>query len=164
MTTTPAAVFGEAFWSGRPETNFAAGSKILTQGERTGRLIVLTSGEALVERDGTPIAVVSEPGSILGEMSLLLDAPHAATVTALCDCRAVVIENGGAVIKSDQRAILAVTKLLARRLDALTGYLADLKKQYAGDDDHVAMVHDVLGCLCQHQSRPFEAGSDRERV
>ncbi len=155
---------GEAFWSGRPETAFAAGSTILTQGETTGRLFVLTGGEVLIERDGAPIAVISEPGAILGEMSLLLDAPHAATVKAVSDCRAVVIENGGAIIKSDPRAIMAVSKLLARRLDALTGYLADLKKQYAGSDEHFAMVHDVLGCLCTHQSRPFEAGSDREHT
>ena len=59
---------------------FPAGHVLVPQGGKLGKLFVLREGEVEVDRDGTHISSVSQAGSIFGEMSLLLDMPHSATV------------------------------------------------------------------------------------
>jgi len=52
--------------------------------------------------------------------------------------------------------------MLAGRLVDATSYLADLKHQYAGRDDHLGMVDAVLESLMQQQGRQEPAGTGRE--
>ena len=59
-----------------------AGAILLEEQERTGRLFGLIEGQVEVLRGNTQIALIKEPGSIFGEMSMLLDLPHTATVKA----------------------------------------------------------------------------------
>ena len=63
----------------------AAGTEVLHEGGRTGHLYVLIEGRLDVIRGDTVVASLSEPGAVLGEMSVLLDAPHTATVRAAAD-------------------------------------------------------------------------------
>ena len=51
---------------------------------------------------------------------------------------------------------------LARRLDTISGYLVDLRRQY-GDHGNLGMLDAVLESLRHHQVRASEPGSDRER-
>jgi len=46
-----------------------------------------------------------------------------------------------------------VARLLARRLNAVTTYLVDLKRQYEDRDDHLGMVDEVLESLLQLQTK-----------
>jgi hypothetical protein len=55
-----------------------------------------------------------------------------------------------------------VAELLAQRLNSVTGYLADLKRQYEDHDDHLGMVDEVLETLTHQQADRFEVGSDRD--
>jgi hypothetical protein len=52
--------------------------------------------------------------------------------------------------------------MLAQRLDVMTGYLVDLRRQYADRGDHLGMLDTVLDSLRHHQRRAVEPGSERE--
>jgi len=58
-----------------------AGTEVLHEGGRTGHLYVLIEGRLDVVKGDTVVATLTEPGAVLGEMSVLLDQPHTATVT-----------------------------------------------------------------------------------
>ena len=61
----------------------APGMELIAQGGRTGQLYVLREGELEVLRDGRHITTIKTPGSVIGEMSVLLGAPQTATVRAV---------------------------------------------------------------------------------
>jgi hypothetical protein len=58
-----------------------AGTVIIRQGTPGDRLYVIADGEVEVTRDGWPVATLGS-GDYVGEISLLRDTPHNATVTA----------------------------------------------------------------------------------
>ena len=68
---------------GLPERKFAKGETLLEEGKRAGLLYILVTGTVEVVKGETQINTVGEPGAFFGEMSVLLDAPHTATVRAL---------------------------------------------------------------------------------
>lgn len=135
---------------------------LLTEGVRSGRLYVLASGTVEVVRGETRVAVVSEPGSIFGEMSVLLDVPHTATVLTLSPVTVYAFDNAGEFLKSDPEIALVVARLLAQRLNTATTYLVDLKRQYAGQGNHLGMVSEVLASLLHQPDTDFKPGSDRQ--
>jgi len=67
---------------GVPRKDFAPGTILLSEGETSGRLYILAEGSVEVLRGDTQVAVLGEPGSVFGEMSVLLNRPHTATVRA----------------------------------------------------------------------------------
>jgi CRP/FNR family transcriptional regulator, cyclic AMP receptor protein len=140
----------------------AAGTVLMPEGARTGYIHVLAAGQVEVMRGDTRVAVVSEPGSVFGEMSLLLDIPHTATVRALTDCSVYSYDDAAAFLRSDPEITFVIARLLAQRLNSATTYLVDLKKQYAGHGNHLGMVSDVLASLINQQQPEFVGGSDRQ--
>lgn len=145
-----------------PELPLEPGVTLLEQGMTSGKLFVVIEGEFSVRLDGVEIAVISEPGALFGEMSLILQQPHMASVTTATPARIRCIDDGRAFLASDPDIMFQVAHLLAVRLQMLTGYLADLKHQYADRDDHLCMVDEVLACLsCQHDGE-VKLGSERE--
>ena len=63
---------------------------------------------------------------------------------------------------SDPEIALLVARMLAQRLNAATTYLVDLKRQYAGNGNHLDMVSEVLASLLYNQEAEFSPGSDRQ--
>jgi hypothetical protein len=55
-----------------------------------------------------------------------------------------------------------VGRLLAGRLNAATTYLADLKRQFEHQSNHLGMVGEVLDVLIHQQDEDFSLGSERE--
>jgi CRP-like cAMP-binding protein len=145
-----------------PERAVPAGQIILREGERSGALYVLIEGSVEIRKGDVQVNTVSDPGAVFGEMSVLLDAPHVATVRTLAPSRFHVSEDAARFLGSDPAVGLAVSKLLARRLNAVITYLADLKRQYGADDDHLGMVDEVLETLVHHQGEEHSPGSDRD--
>ncbi|MCA0434588.1 MAG: cyclic nucleotide-binding domain-containing protein [Proteobacteria bacterium] len=141
---------------------FKAGAVLLEEGKRTGRLHVLASGQVEVLRGDTQVAVIGDVGAVFGEMSILLDTPHTATVRALSDCETYFYEDAAGFMRSDPEITFGVAALLAQRLNSATTYLVDLKRQYAGAGSGLAMVSDVLASLVNQPARDYEPGSDRE--
>ena len=139
-----------------------AGTVLMAEGMTSGRLYVLAEGSIEVVRGETQVAVVSEPGSFFGEMSVLLDLPHTATVRALSPATVYAFDDAGAFLRSDPEIALVVARMLAQRLNAATTYLVDLKRQYAGNGNHLGMVSDVLASLIHNQEPEFTPGSDRK--
>ena len=140
----------------------AAGTVLLSEGMNSGRIYVLDEGTLEVARGETRVAVVSERGSIFGEMSLLLDLPHTATVRALTPATVYEFIDGAEFLRSDSDTTLVVARLLAQRLHSATTYLVDLKRQYATHGTHLAMVSDVLASLVHQQPGEFLPGSERQ--
>jgi len=138
------------------------GAILLAEGDRTGRVFALAEGELEVLRGETQVAILTEPGSIVGEMSVLLDAPHSATVRALGEAKVHRVEDGAAFFASRPELGWLLARLLARRLNAGTTYLADLKRQFSGSGNHLEMVGEVLESLLHHQEATLHPGSDRD--
>ena len=138
-----------------PSREFAAGENIIEQGEWSGELLVLVSGEVEILRDDVRLAKAAEPGVIFGEMSALLGGPATATVRAIGAAVFSVIEEPRDFMITHPEASLYVAELLARRLDSLNKYLIDVKRQYEGHD-HLGMVDEVLESL-MHRQRPRPA-------
>jgi CRP/FNR family transcriptional regulator, cyclic AMP receptor protein len=66
-----------------PVATYQVGETVLATGTASDKLLVLKAGAVEVVKDGMQIAQVSEPGAVLGELSILLDRPHTADVRAL---------------------------------------------------------------------------------
>ena len=145
-----------------PVRTFEPGATLLAEGQKSGLLYVLIEGEVAILKGEFQINAVSAPGAIFGEISVLLDIPHMATVRALTPCRAHVVENGDAFLQSHKDIAYHLSKLLAERLHGVTTYLADLKRQYEDHEDHFGMIDDVLETLVHQQRRSFTPGSDRD--
>lgn len=159
MMTLPSALHRAC--TGLPEASFPAGSELIAEGAPGGRLLVLVDGAVTVLRGKVEVASVDEPGAIFGEMSLLLGVPNTATVTTARDSQFIVIEDGAAFMRENPDVTLHVCRMLALRVNLLSGYLADLKTQFAGDEGHLGMVHEILCGLCQHPHSDVTLGSDR---
>lgn len=145
-----------------PIEYFEHGDVLLAEGQTTGRLYVLIKGEIEVFRGGAQVTVLREPGSVVGEMSMLLGAPHTATVRARGDVRAHAIADANAFLAGHPEFAALIARLLARRLNAATTYLTDLKRQFAASGDHWSMVGEVLESLIHQQDEDFQPGSDRD--
>jgi CRP/FNR family transcriptional regulator, cyclic AMP receptor protein len=140
----------------------AAGSIILHEGGRTGHLYVLIEGKLEVLKGGAVIATITEPGSVLGEMSVLLDRPHTAIVRAAVDSVVYEIDDAAAFLRNQPGVALLIARGLAQRLNVANTYLADLKQQYAGHGNHLAMVGDVLQSMINLPPTEVSPGSDRQ--
>jgi len=145
-----------------PVRSFAPGAVLLPEGQRTGLIYILIEGTVKVEKASFEINTVSDPGAIFGEISTLLNNPHMATVRAVTACRAHVVTDSPAFLKSRPAMAYELARLLAQRLDGVTAYLVDLKRQYEDQTNHLNMVDDVLEALVHQQRRSFTPGSDRD--
>lgn len=154
------------FCAGLPERHLSEGEFLVREGEITGgQLFFLAEGSLeVLKGDDVSITILSEPGAVVGEISVLLDSPYSASVRALAPSRCFVAEDGQAFMTAKPEAALLVAQLLARRLHLVTTYLADLKRQYAEHDASLEMVDQVLDTLVHHHDAGgVEPGSDRER-
>ena len=127
MTTMPTAASFLASLSGLPVRSYVPGELVLSAGAVTGRVLVLKEGTVEVVKDGVALTEVSEPGAVFGEMAALLDRPHSADVRATAPCDFHLIEDGRAFFMSEPAAIMHVAIILARRLDAVNGYLVQAR-------------------------------------
>lgn len=147
--------------AGLSRKRFAAGETVLADEATDSVLYVLVEGAVEVIKGDVQISTVSEPGSLFGEVSILLGVPHSATVRALRDSEFFVADDPMGFLRSHPALAFDVARLLSRRLKLVTDYLADVKRQFAGRGDHLGMVDDVLEALVHHQEPESEPGSDR---
>lgn len=131
---------------------FNPGQIVIQQGGKTNRLYLLIEGEVEVLKDEVTVATAAQPGAVFGEMAMLLDGNHTATVRALKPCAFYIVEHPRQFLESSPAACLHVCELLARRIDALNRYLVNVKQQFQGHD-HIGMVDAVLESLLNRQPR-----------
>ena len=151
-----------SFCQGLPEATFGPGEVLLSEGERAGILYILAEGEVEVLTGDLQISTISQPGAIFGEVSVLLNIPHTATVKALTPSRAYVVEQADTFLQSHPDITYQLARLLAQRLYGMTTYLIDLKSQFEDQEGHLGMVDEVLEALAHQQDEEFTPGSDRD--
>lgn len=137
------------YCKGRKAESFKSGTVLIKEGGEERRLYVLIEGQVEVLRKDTQVSYIDEPGSLFGEMSVLLEMPYSATVTALSDVRAYVIDDPIAFLSSQAEIALQLAALLARRLYYTTSYLVDLQQQAAGRREDLDLVDQILAQLVQ---------------
>jgi CRP-like cAMP-binding protein len=142
--------------------NVSAGTLVVHEGGRTGHLYVLIEGRLEVIKGDTVVATITEPGAVLGEMSVLLDQPHTATVRAALDSVVYEIDDAASFLRAQPAVAILIARMLAQRLNAANTYLADIKRQYAGHGNHLAMVGDLLQSMINLPPSQVSPGSDRQ--
>ena len=137
------------YCKGREAQTFKPGQILIREGGQEGQLFVLIEGQVEVLRADTQVSYIDEPGSLFGEMSVLLDMPYSANVRALSNVKAYVIENPIEFLGSKPEIALELAALLARRLYYTTSYLVDLQQQAEGRREDLDMVDKILAQLVQ---------------
>jgi CRP-like cAMP-binding protein len=145
-----------------PRASVPAGEVLLAEGAEPERLYILVAGSVTIERDGVAFARITAPGSVFGEMSVVLDKPATATVRAMTDVEVAVVEDPERFLTEQPGAALSVLRTTAARLDGLTQYLVDVKQQFAGEQGHLGMVDQILDTLVHHQTPTARTGSRRD--
>jgi CRP-like cAMP-binding protein len=98
---------------------------LIAQGGQTGQLYVLREGQLDVIRDGTLVTTLGSPGSVIGDMSVLLGVPQTATVRAVTEVNYFVIDNALEVLRSHPEWLLQIARLLAQRVNTTTALLTE---------------------------------------
>ncbi len=150
------------YCKGAVQRQVPAGTVLITEGSTTGHLFVLAEGQLEVLRGDTVVAVLSEPGAVTGEMSVLLETPHTATVRTSAPSTLYEFENAAAFLNEQPAVALLIARLLAQRLNVATTYLADLMRQYAGHGTHLEMVGEILQSMISLPPQQVSPGSDRQ--
>jgi CRP-like cAMP-binding protein len=145
-----------------PKATFEPGAVLMEEGGTSRQLYVLIDGAVEILKGDFQVNIVAEPGAIFGEIAVLLDIPHMATVRALTPVNAYLVEAADAFLRSEKEIAYHLSKLLAQRLHGVTTYLVDLKHQFEDQQGHLGMVDTVLEALVHHQGDAFSPGSDRD--
>jgi CRP-like cAMP-binding protein len=149
-----------ALTSALPEIELAAGQTLVEEGGSSGSVWVLVSGSLEVRRGDVPVNVITRPGAVVGEVSVLLGTRSSASVVAMEPCRLRHAADGRALLLDDPEVTRLLAVGLAERLNFVTSYLADLKEQY-GHVPGLSMVPDVLSRLSEPHSGAV-SGSARD--
>lgn len=144
-----------------PEISFMTGEVVVEEGGVAGGLWVLVSGALRVRKGDVLVNTITQPGALVGELSVLLGSAFTATVEAAEPSVLRHAADGQALLRRDPAITHLVAVGLAERLNFVTTYLADLKHQY-GDAPGLTMVSDVLARLAQRQAPPARPGSARD--
>ena len=150
------------YCTGGTSRNVPAGTAFLHEGGKTGHLFVLVEGKVEVIKGDTVVAVIAEPGAVFGEMSVLLNQPHTATVRAASDSTIYEFDDAASFLRDQPEVALLIARLLAQRLNVATTYLADIMHQYADHGSHLSMVGELLQSMINLPPIQVSPGSDRE--
>lgn len=112
------------------ETPLDKGQDVLRQGERKRQLYVLASGSVEILKNGQRLCEISEPGSVFGELSVLLKTFHFATVRTLEPSSFYIVDDAETFLASNPMVGLHIARILASRLAKLDSYFADLKREF----------------------------------
>ncbi len=144
-----------------PEVHIAPGKAVVVEGNQSGEIFVLVSGALRVRKGDQEINTITDPGAIVGEVSVLLGTRHGATVEAAEHTVLRVARDGKSFLGEDPVLLRTVATGLAERLNFVSAYLADLKDQY-GDVPGLSMIPEVVGRLAAHQQPTARPGSARD--
>jgi CRP-like cAMP-binding protein len=148
--------------SGLPVRDLEVGDVLIREGDDAGPMFIVGAGTFEVTRAGALVAIITEPGVVVGEISALLDTTAGATVRATSPARVHVVDDPATFLASAPEGVLEVAKVLARRLQRMVSYLADIKVQYGDESGHLGLVDEVLAELTFGEPAAIEPGSDRD--
>lgn len=127
---------------------FGQGESIIRQGADAGPMYVLISGraEVWIEANGVRTAVaVLGPDACIGENSVLTGELRSATILALEDCEAVLVEKAtlAPILSASMELLEALSELLAQRRMKNEGLVAEA----AGSSGHATQSSYKAGFL-----------------
>jgi CRP-like cAMP-binding protein len=111
-----------------PRETRQAGDLILRKGETAGKVFILKQGAVEVVDGDERIAFADEPGTVFGEIGVLLDQPPMADVRVL-EPSTFYVAAGKVFLRVHREAALHVAELLARRLVAAHRRLDEVRRQ-----------------------------------
>jgi CRP/FNR family transcriptional regulator, cyclic AMP receptor protein len=117
-----------------PTINYQAGEIVLSAGSRTNRLVILKKGVVTIVRNGLQIARVSEPGTVFGELSFLLDQPYAVDVRAI-ESSEFQVADAATFLPQHPFVFSEIAPILTKRIDIANQLLIELKDQLNGIDE-----------------------------
>ena len=124
-------------------THYSSHEVLIEEGKQSGFLYVLLEGKVDIVKGDMVINTVSDPGAIVGEMSVLLDLPHMASVKTVVPSKFYKFTSEDSFFNSDDISWQLAT-VLAKRLNNITNYLVELKKRSAESEEQLGMVCEVL--------------------
>lgn len=80
---------------GKYSMDFGQGENLFLEGDDSRDMYILVSGRLEVYKDNKVLFEISRPGSLVGEMSYLLESRRTATVRALSDVRVIRVPGDG---------------------------------------------------------------------
>lgn len=109
------------------------GTMILDVGGTGDGLYIVADGQARVERDGVTLAVLA-PGDVFGEMSLLDNIPHEASIIALTPVHLLLLPRW------------SFEQVLAHRTDIVTGLaqMAEERRRVDRTPEHIATTEQLV--------------------
>jgi len=138
----------------QPVRTLKAGEPLVTAGDAGGDLYVLQSGKLKVERAGLRIATISQPGSLIGEMSVLLGDDHSASVTAITPVEVRVVENAMAFLESTPLVALQVATIACQRLEDTSALLVRIKQEADAGKGEQSFLERIFGAVTGTGTEP----------
>lgn len=145
-----------------PTSEFQDGEIVVAEGSERTSLFVLSSGALSVRVGGSEIARVAEPGGVVGEIGLLLEAPATADVVAVGPTIVHRIDDAASLFAQHPELGLHLAVVLARRLRRVTTFLGDMQQQYGDRTDALGLLPEVVSSLLSEQAGEIDGGSERE--
>ncbi|HPH01699.1 MAG TPA: cyclic nucleotide-binding domain-containing protein [Spirochaetota bacterium] len=125
---------------------YPAGSCVCQQGDEGDELYILESGELgiYVGENEKPVAMINQPGEVIGEMSLLLREPRSARMKAETECVLSVIRKDDlkSVAEAQPSFFLDIGTTLARRMHQSAEVIQELLATKAADARPDCLIED----------------------
>ena len=106
---------------------YEEGTVLLQQGHNDHVVFILEWGAVEVIKDDVQLALISQPGSIFGDLSALLEIAHTATVRVKERSGFRVIPQAHIAFRSSPRLALFIAQQLARRFIGLDNSHAEVR-------------------------------------
>jgi CRP-like cAMP-binding protein len=99
--------------------NLRAGSILCEEGDAGQEMYILNRGNLQVYIGGKKVFDIYDPGTVIGEMALLLGAKRTATIKTVTDCNITIVkrENLEEVAKTNKDFFLKMAVSLSQRLE-----------------------------------------------
>jgi CRP-like cAMP-binding protein len=136
-----------------PLVSFAADHVLIEEGKPLRGIYFLETGEVAVFKNGVLIAETYQSGAALGEMAWLLGTTPMGTVKTTVPCTLRHAADPESFLRQNPEISLHLAVTLARRVDALASYLAEIKNQFRGRADHLGIIDEVLDSLMNKYPR-----------
>jgi len=108
---------------------YNAGETVFKEGELSAEAYILLSGTLEIIKGDKVLLELSESGSFIGEMAVLLGKPRTATVVAKTDVELGVVteENFSTMVQKMPTVAFKLAKSIAERLEETTKELVEIK-------------------------------------
>lgn len=133
-----------------PVRTFEAGEAIIEENHKDNCLYILRSGAVEVRKREIEINRVSSRGSVFGEVGVILEQPHGATVVALEKSEFHWTDDGSRFLADNPAVSTLISRILAMRLRNLTDELVEFRELVDTDEEFSSQFGGVMKMLVEH--------------